>query len=154
MRETKIRNYRWELVGTIVGLGLYSYRVRELLASLALFAVLFSCLALAAVGAVLAWWASEHLVIWAEGWSPSVFAFSNRLITAYARSWAPNEPRTRIEDCADVNRPFTPSSPERWLGEGRPDLGTFILAGGSVIPIIDQLQRLPAKVPFVEAQVH
>ena len=94
----KIRNYRWELVGTIAGLGLHSYWVRELLASFALFIVAFSCLALVAVGAVLAWWASEQLIIWAESWSPSVFAFSNRLITAYARSGTAKKPRNQIWD--------------------------------------------------------
>ena len=139
---------------TIVGLGLHSYRVRELLASLVLFSVAFFFFALLALGAVLAWWASEQLVIWTEAWSPSVFAFSNHLITAYVKSWAPKEPRTRIGSCADEDRPLSSSSPEYWLGEIKPDFGVSILTGVSVIPNIDQLERLPPKVPFGELQVH
>ena len=154
MRETKLKYYRCGLSVAIVGLALPSYYVRELLVSFALFTVAFFFLALVALGALLAWWASEQLIIWTEAWSPSVFAFSNHLISAYVKSWAPKEPRSRIGDCADENRPLSSSSPEYWLGESKPDFGASILTGASLIPSIDQLGLLPPKVPFVELQVH
>ena len=41
MREIKIRDYSCGLIVTIVGLGLYSYYVRELMAALTMFSVAF-----------------------------------------------------------------------------------------------------------------
>lgn len=49
---------------TIVGFGLYSYYVRELLASLFLFSALFLAVGLIVLGAVLAWYASEQVALW------------------------------------------------------------------------------------------
>jgi hypothetical protein len=73
------------LIATIVGLNLYSYFVRELLVSLALFSVAFLVLTLITLAAVLLWWASEEL---ANRFGPAsrwVIALSRRLIAAYAR---------------------------------------------------------------------
>ena len=85
MREIKIRDYSCGLIVTIVGLGLYSYYVRELMAALTLFSVAFFLLALAGLGGLLAWSASVQLAIWARPASRNMIAFSRRLIAAYAK---------------------------------------------------------------------
>ena len=86
MREIKIRDYVCGLVIPVVGLGMYSFYVRELLASLVLFSVAFLFLALVALGALLVWYASEQVAIWTRPSSRFVVAFCRRLITTYARS--------------------------------------------------------------------
>jgi hypothetical protein len=83
VRELKIT---CGLVFTIVGLGLYSYYVRELVAALALFSVAFFSLTLVALAALMIWWASEQIVARSLPLSRNVVALSRRLITAYARS--------------------------------------------------------------------
>ena len=85
MREIKIRDYTCGLLVTIVGLGLYSYYTRELLAALTLFSVAFFLLALVGLGALLVWSASVQVAIWARPASRNVIAFSRRLIAVYAR---------------------------------------------------------------------
>jgi hypothetical protein len=85
LREIKIRDYSCGLIVTIVGLGLYSYYVRELMAALTLFSVAFFLLALAGLGGLLAWSASVQLAIWARPASRNMIAFSRRLIAAYAK---------------------------------------------------------------------
>jgi hypothetical protein len=70
----------------MVGLGLYSYCVRESLAVLALFSVAFFSLTLVALGALLIWCASEQVGVRTLLLSRNVAAFSGRLVTAYARS--------------------------------------------------------------------
>lgn len=73
------------LVVTATGLVLYSYHVRELLVSLALFTVAYLILALTVLAAVLLWWASEQLANRTGPASRRVVALSRRLIAAYAR---------------------------------------------------------------------
>jgi hypothetical protein len=85
LREIKIRDYTCGLIVTIVGLGLYSYYVRELLAALTIFSVAFFFLALVGLGALLVWSASVQVAIWAGPASRNVIAFSRRLIAAYAK---------------------------------------------------------------------
>jgi hypothetical protein len=85
VRDMKIRDYTCGLIVTIVGLGLYSYYVRELLAALTLFSVAFFLVALAGLGALLVWSASAQVAIWARPASRSMMAFSRRRIAAYAR---------------------------------------------------------------------
>lgn len=85
LHEIKIRDYTCGLVVTIVGLGLYSYYVRELLASLALFSVAFFFLALVALSGLLFWCAGEQMAIWSRPTSRSLLSFSRRLIAAYER---------------------------------------------------------------------
>jgi hypothetical protein len=85
LRETKIRDYTCGLIVTIVGLGLYSYYVRELLAALTLFSLAFFFLALVGLSALLVWCASVQLTIWAGPASRNMIAFSRRLIAAYAK---------------------------------------------------------------------
>ena len=85
MRENKIRDYSSGLIVTIVGLGLYSYYVRELLAALTIFSVAFFFLALVGLGALLVWCASVQVALWAMPASRSLIAFSRRLIAAYAK---------------------------------------------------------------------
>jgi len=86
LRKPKISGYTCGLVLTIVTLGLYSYYVRELLASLALFSVAFLFLALVGLGAFALWCAAEQVAIRTRPLSRNVVAFSRRLITAHARS--------------------------------------------------------------------
>jgi hypothetical protein len=69
----------------IVGLGLYSYYVRELLASLALFSMAFFFVALAVLGVFLVVCASVQVAIWARPASRNMIALSRRLIAAYAK---------------------------------------------------------------------
>jgi hypothetical protein len=85
LREIKIRDYTCGLLVTIVGLGLYSYYVRELMAALTLFSVAFFFLALVGLAALLVWSASVQVAIWARPASRNVIAFTRRLIAAYAR---------------------------------------------------------------------
>lgn len=73
------------LVVTTTGLELYSYHVRELLVSLALFTVAYLILALTTLAAVLLWWASEQLANRTGPASRRVVAFSRRLMSAAAR---------------------------------------------------------------------
>jgi hypothetical protein len=70
----------------IVGLGLYSYNVREFLASLALFTAVFFFLGLVALAVFLLWCASVQVAIWTPPASRNMIAFSRRLISAYART--------------------------------------------------------------------
>jgi hypothetical protein len=57
-------NYTCGLAVTIVSFGLYSYYVRELLASLLLFSAAFSGMAFVVLGGVLAWYASKQIALW------------------------------------------------------------------------------------------
>jgi hypothetical protein len=66
LRDIKIRDYTFGLVVTIVGLGLYSYYVRELLAALTLFSVAFFFLVLVGLSALLVCSASVQVAIWAS----------------------------------------------------------------------------------------
>jgi hypothetical protein len=85
LREIKITDYTSGLIVTIVGLGLYSYYVRELLAALTIFSVAFFFLALVGLGALLVWCASVQVAVWARPASRNLIAFSRRLIASYAR---------------------------------------------------------------------
>jgi hypothetical protein len=85
LRKLKSIDYTCGLSVVIVGLGLYSYYVRELLVSLFLFSVAFFLLALVVLGLFLIWWAGEQMAIWTRPASQNVLALSRRLITAYAR---------------------------------------------------------------------
>jgi len=95
LREIRIRDYTCGLIVTIVGLGLYSYYVRELTAALTLFSVAFFVLALVGLGGLLVWCVSVQVAIWARPASRNVIAFSRRLLTAYARPGAQIESRYR-----------------------------------------------------------
>jgi hypothetical protein len=66
LRKIKVRNYTYGLAAAIVGCGLYSYTVRELLASLVLFSAFFLAAGLIALGAVLAWYASKRVARWSR----------------------------------------------------------------------------------------
>jgi len=85
LREIKIRDYTSGVIVTIVGLALYSYYVRELLAALTLFSVAFFILALIALGAFLVWCASVQVAIWARPASRNMLALSRRLVAAPAK---------------------------------------------------------------------
>jgi hypothetical protein len=50
----------------IAGLGLYSYYVRELLASLFLFSLVFFSLGLVVLSVFLAWCASKQVALWSR----------------------------------------------------------------------------------------
>ena len=85
MREIKAAEYTFGISAVIVGLGLYSYYVRELLASLLLFSALFFLLGLTVIGMFFIWSASEKLAIWTVPASRNVIAFSRRLIASSAK---------------------------------------------------------------------
>jgi hypothetical protein len=86
LRQTKAIEYTCGLSVVIVGFGMYSYYVRELLASLALFAGAFFILGLVALGMFLVWCAVARIAMWAPPASRSVLALSRRVIAAYAKS--------------------------------------------------------------------
>ncbi len=85
MRKPKIRSYSCGLAVAAIGLGLYTYSVRQIVAPLALFGAVFMFLALMALGAFLVWCASERLAIWASPAWRNVFSRFRRFVTAYAR---------------------------------------------------------------------
>ena len=85
MRELKAIEYTCGLSVVIVGLGLYSYYVRELLASLTLFTGAFFLLGLVVMGVFLIWCASKQVAIWTRPVSRNMIALSRRLIAAYTR---------------------------------------------------------------------
>jgi len=64
--KLKALEYTCGLGVMIVGLGLYSYYVRELLASLFLFSVFFFSMSLVVVSVFLAWSASKQLALWSQ----------------------------------------------------------------------------------------
>ncbi len=66
MGKIKILDYTCGLVITIVGLGLYSYYVRELLASLLLFSAAFAGMASIVLTGVLAWYTSKQVAQWSR----------------------------------------------------------------------------------------
>lgn len=74
--KIKIRNYTCGLAVTIVALGLYSYYVRELLASLLLFSALFPAMGLIVLSAVLAWHAARQVALWSSVASRNATAFT------------------------------------------------------------------------------
>lgn len=86
MREIKVTEYTCGIGAVIVGIGLYSYYVRELLASLALFTGAFLIVAMVPLGVFLVWSAAERIAIWTTPASRNVMALSRRIIAAYARS--------------------------------------------------------------------
>lgn len=85
MRELKKIACTCGLIAVIVGLSLYSYRVRELLASLVLFTMAFFSLGAVALGAYLIWWASEKVAIRSAPASRKMISLSRRFIFAYTR---------------------------------------------------------------------
>jgi hypothetical protein len=86
MREIKTVEYTCGISAVILGIGLYSYYVRELLASLALFTGAFLILGMVTLGFFIVWSAAEKIAIWAPAASRNAMALSRRLIAAYARS--------------------------------------------------------------------
>jgi hypothetical protein len=85
LRRLKINKYTSLLAVAIVGLGVCSYHVRELLLALVVFSVGFGVLALAALVAVILWWASERIASKTGPASRRVLAFSRRILALYAR---------------------------------------------------------------------
>ena len=65
--------------------GLYFYCVRELLASLVLFTMVFLLLGAVAFGALLIWCASEKVAIRTAPASRKMIALSRRVIIAYIK---------------------------------------------------------------------
>jgi hypothetical protein len=58
----------------IAGLGLYSYYVRELLATLFLFSAVFFSISLVALSVFLAWCASKQVALWSRSASRNAVA--------------------------------------------------------------------------------
>jgi len=86
MRNLKARVFKCALAVAIAGLGLYSYPVRELLASLALFAVAFLFLGMVALGTFLVWHATGKLASGTGSASRNMVALSRRFRAGYTRS--------------------------------------------------------------------
>jgi len=86
LRQLTTRDYTFGASVGIVGFGLHSYYVRELLASLFLFSVIFFFLGIVVLGVFLAWCASEQVAVWTRPALSNFIAFSRRLIAAYAKS--------------------------------------------------------------------
>jgi hypothetical protein len=86
LREIKAVEYISVISVTTVALGLYSYYVRDLLVSLALFSVAFSMLGIAVLGVFLVWSASMQFAIWTRPVSRNMIAFTRRVITGYGQN--------------------------------------------------------------------
>jgi hypothetical protein len=78
LRELKATEYTCGLSVMIVGLGLYSYYVRELLASLVLFTMAFFFVGLVSLGVFLIGCANVQVAIWTPSASRNPIAFSCR----------------------------------------------------------------------------
>jgi hypothetical protein len=76
LRKLKALDYTCGLGATIVGLGLYSYYVRELLASLFLFSAIFFSTALVVLILFLAWSASKQVALWSRPASRNAIALA------------------------------------------------------------------------------
>jgi hypothetical protein len=76
LRKLKALDYTCGLGVVIVGLGLYSYYVRELLASLFLFSAVFFSMGLVALSVFLAWCASKQVALWSRSASRNVVALA------------------------------------------------------------------------------
>ena len=85
MHKFKVMEYACGLSVLIVGLGLYSFYVRELLASLALFTGACFLLALAAFAVFLLGLAALSTIRSAGNATRNTIAFSRRLIAAYSK---------------------------------------------------------------------
>jgi hypothetical protein len=71
---TRTSNCLWAMGVVAMGLGLHFYYVREMLASLALFSLLFFSLGLVVLSVFLVCYAGNHAAIWAAPASRVVFA--------------------------------------------------------------------------------
>jgi hypothetical protein len=85
LHRPNISEFTCGLVVTIVTLGFCSSYVRELLISLAVFSIAFAVLTLAALAAVIFWWASERVADKTGPASRKVLALSRRILAAYER---------------------------------------------------------------------
>jgi hypothetical protein len=74
--KLKALEYTCGLGVMIVGLGLYSYYVRELLASLLLFSVAFFSMSLVILSVFLAWCASKQVALWSQPTSRNAIALA------------------------------------------------------------------------------
>jgi len=86
MRNVKAIDCACGLSGVIVGLGLYSYYVRELLASLLLFSSIFILFGLVVLAGFLLWCVSKQVALWTGPASRNAIIFSRRVIAAYSKS--------------------------------------------------------------------
>jgi hypothetical protein len=85
LRTSKTNKFTCGAALTIVALGFCSFFVRELLVSLAVFSVAFAVLTLAALAAVILWWASEKVASKTGPASRKVLEISRRILAAYER---------------------------------------------------------------------
>jgi len=74
--KLKALEYTCGLGVMIVGLGLYSYYVRELLASLLLFSLVFFSLGLVVLSVLIAWCASKQVALWSRPASRTAIAMA------------------------------------------------------------------------------
>ena len=123
--KIKIRNYTCGLAVTIVAFGLYSYYVRELLASLLLFSALFLAVGLIVLGAVLAWHASKQVALWSRLVSRNVMALT--LVRGGRRTRHTANRKGFRTPSVSCGAAFSPNPGE--LGFGKAQRGTFVQHG-------------------------
>jgi hypothetical protein len=152
LREPKIRHCACGMVATIAGLSLYSYHVRELLVSLALFSVAFFFMALAALGALLVWCASEQVAIWITPAAGNVFARSRRLFAACVRSWTAKKSSNRVLGLRPIEQAAQFITPGTLAGERGSNFSAFVLDRSSGIPIIRSAEHFPPEALFADTQ--
>jgi hypothetical protein len=70
VRQLRDSHRVWQFSGLLLGVSLYSYRVRELLVCWLFFIILFVVLALLILGTVLAWYAGVRASHWARTTAP------------------------------------------------------------------------------------
>jgi hypothetical protein len=76
LRKLKALDYTCGLGVMIAGLGLYSYYVRELLASLFLFSAVFFSMGLVVLSVFLGWCASKQVTLWSRSMSRNAVALA------------------------------------------------------------------------------
>jgi hypothetical protein len=76
LRKLKALDYSYGFAVMIVGLGLYSFYVRELLASLFVFSAIFFVFGLIVLTLFLSWTASRRVALWSRSASRSVLALA------------------------------------------------------------------------------
>jgi hypothetical protein len=70
LNHLRENHHAYQISGLLLGLSLYSYRVRELLVCWLFFSVLFVCVTLVILSGVLAVYAGEWLTVWARATAP------------------------------------------------------------------------------------
>jgi hypothetical protein len=79
MSRPNANNYAWATGVMIVGLGLHFYYVRELVASMILFSLMFFSLSLVVLSVFFVWYAGKQVAMWARPASPNAITLPRSL---------------------------------------------------------------------------